>query len=125
MAAPTLPGLAAPKVHKDATWVAALRESARAIQDKNLWDCSPDELLIVGRYHALRFAGCTKDERRNKSKGRHIRAGLANLGREAKKRWDRYRVRDYVSDAKRVWTDGGEMPWFCPWDIVGVWESTL
>lgn len=122
MAAPLLPGLAAPVARPDATWVAALREAARAIQDKNLWDCSPDDLLIVGRYHALRFGGCTKNEKRNQRRGANIRAGISNLGREAKKRYSAYRVRDYVADAKRVWTDGGESPWFKPWDLTGVWE---
>ncbi|MGH7714844.1 MAG: hypothetical protein ACREML_02495 [Vulcanimicrobiaceae bacterium] len=102
---------------KSTTWVEPLRLAVKSSVDagKRLCDLSADETFDLARYHAWRWANCTKSERSNRSKARSIASGISNIAKD--RRYGELTVRDYIAHADQVWKSGSEAPWFRPWDV--------
>lgn len=113
-------GSSAPSADATPSWQDALREETREIRKKNLASLTPDERLILGRYHALEFANCTKTEAFNKRHGSQIAGAFASMGRHAT--YGQITVSQYVAHARRHHANREESPWFDPWQIKAVVE---
>lgn len=110
---------AAPKEPKtpDTAWVEPLRAQVKAVvsSGKALRDLTPDERFTLGRYHAWRWANCTKTESKNRAGARKIARQIGSMAND--KTYGSLTVKDYVSHGEAVWKAGAESPWWEPWDI--------
>lgn len=104
----------------DLAWIAPLEEATVALHSKALESLSYAERLTVARYHALHFAGCTREAIKNQLAGTKIAAGLMGLGSDL--RFRDMTVREYLLYAQKVHKNRNGYPWFDPWLIKGVVE---
>lgn len=86
------------------TWVFEVTESVRSIKQRELRSLSADERFTLARYHALRFAGCTKSEPTNRRKAVSLATSLVNLSDRISRNSDRadLTVDEYVALAARL-----------------------
>lgn len=85
-------------------WVSEVTESVRSIKLRELRSLSADERFTLARYHALRFAGCTKSEPTNRRKAVALATSLVNLSDRISRNADRadLTVDEYVALAARL-----------------------
>lgn len=96
-------------------WLPAIRDAVRAMLPRRLRDLTADERFTLGRYHAWRWANCTRSEKVNRSRASGIATGIAALGRD--RDFGDLTVGEYVAHADAVWNERGQTPWHRPWDI--------
>jgi hypothetical protein len=106
----------------DLQWVEDMRFLMQAIATKPLVVLDADERFLLARYHAWRFANCTKDEGTNRSRASSIAAGITNLANH--KDFCTMTAAEYVTQAKALWTKRGERPWYKPWDITSQFDPS-
>jgi len=84
---------------------------ARKLQRVAIRDLPADSGRIVfGRYHALKFGGCTANEHTNKLKGLQVAAGLASMARSAT--YGAMTCGEYAGYARKVHAERNGSPWF-------------
>lgn len=100
-----------PKAVPDTAWVEPLLAEARKLQRVAIRDLPADSGRIVfGRYHALKFGGCTANEHTNKLKGLQVAAGLASMARSAT--YGAMTCGEYAGYARKVHAERNGSPWF-------------
>jgi hypothetical protein len=105
-----------------AVWVPKLREDVNAIRDKRIRELSVQERLLVARYHAYRFANCTKSLSRNRKAGADIVVGIAKLA--SSELYADLTVSQYVAAALRYHTEIADgAPWRNPFMIRALEEG--
>jgi len=82
----------------------------------------PEGRIALGRYHAFRFAYCTKSEGRNRTQGLKIATAFAGMA--SSPRYADMTVARYLELAERVHEANGKAPWFDPWRIKVFAEAT-
>jgi hypothetical protein len=89
------------------------------IAEKPLRSLTIEERLLCGRYHAFRFANCTKSETKNRNAGAKAAVAFAKMADSAL--YADLTVRDYVDEAAVYHaTMMGGAPWHDPFAIRAV-----
>ncbi len=101
-------------------WVSEVRRSVNAVGAKPLSELTGDERFTLARYHAWRWANCTKDEQRNRKAAGDIASGIANLAFHHI--YGGMSVLDYVQAGDEAWNRRGRYPMKSSWQVVGVLE---
>jgi hypothetical protein len=99
-------------------WVTTLRADTNAIKELELRQLTPEQLVTLGRYHAWRFAYCTRSESSNRSKGQSIATAFAKMA--LSKQFADLKVFQYVDLGARLHELRGKTPWYEPFDIIVV-----
>jgi hypothetical protein len=99
-------------------WAFAIDDAVVALADTELRSLSTDDRVVLGRYHALHFANCTKSESANRAKGASISASLSTLA--VSREFGDFTVAEYVFKAREYHALIDCRPWFKPWDLKAV-----
>lgn len=106
-----------PKPDPDTSWIEPLIASTRPFKSVPLADLEADDgRAILGRYHALKFGNCCRNEHTNKLKGIQIAKGLATMSQH--KIYGTMTVGQYVTCAHKVHMQRNGEPWFDPWLVI-------
>jgi hypothetical protein len=95
------------------------------MQDRNLLELDPDDLFLVARHHAARFAYCRKVERTNRANARKVAASLANLRDYLERQRIDVTVGEYFSLAARFHAKLGGSPWYAAADVRTEFRAVL
>lgn len=91
-------------VTKVTAWTGEITEAVRVLKTRELRSLSAEERFTLARYHAFRFAGCTKSEPTNRRKAVALATSLVNLSDRISRNADRadLTVDEYVALAARL-----------------------
>ncbi len=107
--------LRAAEDEKVLVWTTELRTAVAAISDKVLRDLTPDERILLGRYHVFRFANCNRSLATNRSRGAKAAVAFAKMADS--RLYADLSVRGFVDEAHATWVARGEEPYYDPFLI--------
>jgi hypothetical protein len=99
-------------------WVTALREAVHGFIGIPLCHLDGEQRITFGRYHAWRFAACTKNESVNKRRGGQIAKAYGDMAHA-----DQFMdctVGEIIKLCRRYHNATGGAPWFDPWLIKAI-----
>lgn len=99
-------------------WVAEVVSAVNALRPRDLSTLVPSERHLLARFHALRWANCTRSETGNKSASRKISQGIAALTDRFQRDHVTLSVEQYLRAGQKVWVRGGKTPWFRVFDVL-------
>jgi len=102
-------------------WVRQMREWVLGVYETQLTALTADETLKLARYHAWRWANCTKDAAKNTAAAGKIVVGLTTLA--ADRRYGTVTVADYLVAGDDHWDCMGRKPLHAVWPIISQLEK--
>jgi hypothetical protein len=101
-------------------WVREMRAWVPGVVDKSLAALASKDRLRLARYHAWRWANCTRDGPRNLKAAARIVVGLTTLATHPK--FGSMSVRDYIAAGDAVWDQTGRAPIHNAWIAISQLE---
>lgn len=101
-------------------WPREVILQAAALKNTAIRDWSGPERFLAARLHCLLFAGCTVQEKANRSNASKVASSFASMADD--KDYSGITLSEYVSYGAKVHADRKGERWFSPWLIKGYVE---